>query len=301
MEGTNRVVALFQRDVDFFLNLTTDHNRTLAWLRDQRLLPTQRVCCGQNCIQGVNNRSIDGLMFRCTQCRAKYSIREGTRWGKFRRIPLIVLTRLIFYYFPNQFSARRAHTALRGVHIDISYATVKRIFNNVRASISRFMLEEVYQTPLRGRIQMDEALFSHRAGGGRRGLRQVWVIGLVEERTSEAFCFVVPNRNSGTINNLITNYVLAGSLIIHDGWGGYQRIPRAYRHHRYLHDRDDINNTARIEGVWGELRAFIRNIYSAGVVEGNMTTVIQEINFRRRCRTRNVSFTQELTDILENY
>jgi len=40
----------------------------------------------------------------------------------------------------------------------------------------------------------------------------------VEERTYEAFCFVVENRNSGIINNLVTRHILGGSYIIHDGW-----------------------------------------------------------------------------------
>ena len=227
MDGTNRAALLFQQDANFFLQLTTNHQRTVTWLREQRLLPSERVCCGDNCVLGVNARSIDGQMFRCSHCGAKYNIREGTRWERFRRIPLIVLTRLIFYFFANEYSARRAHTALRTIHIGLSYATVKRVFSNVREAISRYMVEDLYETPLRGRIQIDEALFTHRAGTGRRGLRQVWVVGLLEERTSEAFCFIVQNRNSGTINRLIMNYIIAGSLIIHDGWGGYRRIPRA--------------------------------------------------------------------------
>ena len=32
---------------------------------------------------------------------------------------------------------------------------------------------------------MDETLFTHRAGDERRSLRQVWVVGMLEEGTSE--------------------------------------------------------------------------------------------------------------------
>ena len=123
----------------------------------------------------------------------------------------------------------------------------------------------------------------------------------MEERTYEAFCFVVENRNSGIINNLVTRHILGGSYIIHDGWRGYDRIPDNYRHHRYSQQEDDEDNTSRIEGLWGELRAFVRNIYSAGIVEGNIRTFIQEMNFRRRCRTMRLPLVEELIFVLRNY
>jgi len=187
------------------------------------------------------------------------------------------------------------------INVGISYATMKRIYSEVREVIANYMLLEIYNTPLRGRIQIDEALFTHRAGPGRRGLRQVWVVGMIEERSSEVFCFVVPTRNARVINGLITTHCLFGSYIIHDGWGGYSRIPNTYTHHRYRHHINDPDNTSRIEGVWGELRAFMRNIYSGGVVETNVRSLIQELVFRRRCRERNLVFIDELVYALNNY
>ena len=42
---------------------------------------------------------------------------------------------------------------------------------------------------IRGRIQTDEARFTHHAGAGRREIRQFWVVGMLEERSSEVYCF----------------------------------------------------------------------------------------------------------------
>jgi len=248
MHRTQRIEGLFGQDQEFFSHLTLSHERTVNWMRDEGLLPSERFCCNQACRLGANNRSIDGQMFHCRVCRTKYSVREGTRWERFRRVPLIVLIRTIFHYFPNQYSARKAFEALERSHVNISYATVKRIYQTVRTSIAEYMTGVIYNTPLRGRIQVDEALFTHRAGPGRRGRRQVWVVGFLEERSGEAYVFVVRNRNATTINQLIVHNIMAGSFIIHDGWGGYNRIPNVYRHHRYLHGNDP-NNTSRIEGV----------------------------------------------------
>ena len=124
---------------------------------------------------------------------------------------------------------------------------------------------------------------------------------MLEERSSEAFCFVVQDRNHVSMNQLIRTHILPGSYIIHDGWAAYRRIPRDYTHHRYRQDPNDRDNTSRIEGLWGELRAFIRNIYSAGVVEGNLASVIQELLFRRRCRERGLDMLEELAEVLARH
>ena len=298
MQNTRRIQTLFQRNIEFIINLTTNHQATLNWMREQELLPNIRRCCGGTCGIYRNTRSIDGEMFRCGTCRRKYNIRGGTLWEDFRRIPLVLLVRLVFHHFVNGNSAKRAHVSLAEAGLHIGYVTLKRVYKRVRSGIESYMFNEVYRNLMRGRIQIDEALFTHRSGPGRRGFRQVWVVGMLEERSSEAYCFVVRNRNHASINQIIRTHVLPGAYIIHDGWGGYRRIPREYQHHRYTHDPNDRDNTSRIEGVWGELRAFIRNIYSAGVVEGNVNSIIQELVFRRRCRELNLGLRDALVEAL---
>jgi len=298
MENTRNIENRFQAQVNFFLNLTTSHQATLQWLRENELLPSRRTCCNELSTICRNSNSIDGEMFRCTRCGSKENIREGTRWQAFRRVPLVLLVRLIFYYYANEYSARRAFDDFAAAQVEISYATVKRVYCMVRNSVADFMILEVYEEPLRGRVQVDEALFTHRAGPGRRGLRQVWVVGFLEEATGEAFCFVVNDRNSRTINQLIVNHCHPGTYLIHDGWQGYSRIPHIFQHHRFLKGRDDPDNTPRIEGVWGEMRGFLRNIYSAGVVETNVRMMIQELVWRGGCRDRGFELSDELIEIL---
>jgi len=161
------------------------------------------------------------------------------------------------------------------------------------------MTEVIYNASLRGRIHVDEALFTHRVGSGRRGTRQVWVVGYLEERSGKAYAFVVRNRNSTTINQLIVHNILADSFIIHDGWEGTIESPTfTVITGTCMRMILIIQAESRI---MGELRAFIRNIYSAGIVEGNIRIMIQETNFRRRCRTRGLSPTEEFIYILLNH
>ena len=91
---------------------------------------------------------------------------------------------------------------------------------------------------------------------------------MMERRSGIAYVFVVPNRTHVVINNLIRRYTLRGSLIIHNGWQSSTRIPAPWRHIDVNHD--ETTTTSQVEGIWGQLRARIRNIYSEGIVEGNI-------------------------------
>jgi len=190
-----------------------------------------------------------------------------------------VLVRVVFHDFVHQISAARSARRLVRAGITISARTIRRIFNDVRRLILRHMQHQVFTGLLRGAIEVDEALFTHRAGPGPRGARQIWAVGLVERRSGTAFVFVVPNRTHVVINNLIRRYTLRGSLIIHDGWQGYSRIPPPWRCINV--SQDESTTTSQVEGLWGQLRARIRNMYSGGVVEGNIEEVLTEVLWRR--------------------
>src|SRR5205809_6908994 len=101
------------------------------------------------------------------------------------------------------------------MQINIGYTTLKKIYSRLRECITSHMEGDIYRERLSGTIQMDEAMFTHREGPGRRGLRQVWIVGMIEERTSESYCFQLRNRSHATINRLILQYIEPHSLIIH--------------------------------------------------------------------------------------
>ena len=281
MERNLQAVHVLRQDINVILRVTQDHYQTLQWLRENHLLRSSFTCCQLQCNIIKDKTRLDGEEFRCVNrlCRRKFSIRFGTLWENFRRIPLVVLVRLAFYYYIEGISASRASRFLNNAGFRITARSVRRIYSDIRRIILNYVQRHVFTGLLRGTIEVDEALFTHRSGPGRRGLRQVWAIGLVERRSGLAYVFVVPDRTSATINGLIRRYTLRGSLIVHDGWHGYTRIPQPWRH---INVNDNENyNTSQVEGLWGQLRAKIRNIYSAGVVEGNVEEVLTEVLWRR--------------------
>lgn len=62
---------------------------------------------------------------------------------------------------------------------------------------------------LEGNIQMDEALFAHSAGDEVwRGLRQVWVVGMIEENKDAYFERLQPDRGVGSWNILLEKHIV---------------------------------------------------------------------------------------------
>ena len=298
MERNIQAALFLRQDMNQILHVTQDHYQTLQWLRENQLLRPSFTCCQLRCNIIADRTRLDGEEFRCVNrgCRRRFSIRVGTVWENFRRVPLVVLVRLVFYYYIEEISASKAARFLQRTGFILSSRAVRRIYSDVRRMVLNHMQRHVFPGLLRGTIEIDEALFTHRAGPGRRGLRQVWAIGLVERRSGLGYVFIVPDRTSATINRLIRRYTLRGSLIIHDGWHGYTRIPQPWRQINV--NTNDNYTTSQVEGLWGQLRARIRNIYSAGVVEGNVEEVLTEVLWRRNVDFEASNHLDSLIDIM---
>lgn len=105
-------------------------------------------------------------------------------------------------------------------------------------------------------VEIDESKFGKRKYNNGHPVEGVWVVGGVE-RTAQRKCFMVtvPNRNSETMETIITNHVLPGSIIHTDFWRAYNGIVEwnmNYVHRTVNHQEGFINaegtHTNTIEG-----------------------------------------------------
>jgi len=118
MDRTELITNLLREHTNLILTITTNHFETLAWLRENQLLPSIHRCCNQANLPMVNNGRIDGQYFRCSVCSSQYNVRIGTIWERLRRIPLVLLTRLAFYYFVNRINARETTKQIKEMGIN---------------------------------------------------------------------------------------------------------------------------------------------------------------------------------------
>lgn len=103
-----------------------------------------------------------------------------------------------------------------------------------------------------------ESLFTHNAGD------QQWVVWLINTLINELRLELIEVRSENTLNNIIEKHVAPGNVICSDSWSGYNFLSRpnsGYQHNVANHHQGIFGLTSRIEGVWGEIKSLIKNMY----------------------------------------
>src|SRR5439155_11839878 len=78
---------------------------------------------------------------------------------------------------------------------------------------------------------------------------------------------IIPNSSGPTLGAKIHEFVIPGSMLFTDEWGGYGRAGKKYRHRRIRH-RDRIYvegdvHTQTIEGFFGHFKTDVRGTHHA--------------------------------------
>ncbi|KCZ74820.1 hypothetical protein H311_04212, partial [Anncaliia algerae PRA109] len=110
-------------------------------------------------------------------------------------------------------------------------------------------------------VQLDESKFGKRKYNRGHRVEGAWVFAGVEV-TEERKCFavIVEKRDSETLNDIILKHVIPGSIVITDGWKGYNlfKTDFNYVHHWVNHSisfkNSDGFHTNTIEGTFNAMK-----------------------------------------------
>ena len=94
----------------------------------------------------------------------------------------------------------------------------------------------------------------------------MWVVGLINIDTNSIRLEVVENLNSETMKEIIVKHVGEGNTINSDSWSAYNFLDNSdsgYQHNVYKHANGIFGLTSRIEGIWSEIKATIKKIYTS--------------------------------------
>ncbi|KAG0421705.1 hypothetical protein DMUE_6269, partial [Dictyocoela muelleri] len=115
-------------------------------------------------------------------------------------------------------------------------------------------------------FEIDEThIFTRKNNQGRilKG-QKYWVIGIISRSTKKIRLIVTTSRSHIIINNFITKYIPVNSIIMTDGWPGYNKLNSlGYYHQVVNHRRGFINpentyiHTNNIERLWRSLKEFL--------------------------------------------
>ena len=236
-------------------------------------LPGPIICkCGNKnfTIQIDNSRKTSNIVWRCTnyKCRAKINIKINSFFDYFSKLTLYNIYEVIKCFICFNFNKKKAFEYLtKEKNINISLKAIKEIYQKIRYILYRYyyiLYQSEYLGPKDSQdcYAIDESLFTHTKNG-----TQVWVIGIINNRTKEFRLEASKYRDTNTIKKFLYKFIDSGNIIISDGWSGYNFISNfnGLAHEVHNHGAWDfglgMHTTSFIESLWSSLKSQIKNTY----------------------------------------
>jgi len=133
---------------------------------------------------------------------------------------------------------------------ELSEITIREWFDKFRANLT----DSDWLKPLANTVQMDEAFFKDRAVIAAKDINSKRVVLRVIKKSE------VQKQN---IVQFVARHVAPGSVLCSDGGGVYRGIQNSWPvdHQHEVHSKFQFQITSEIEGIFGNLRTFIRRKY----------------------------------------
>ncbi|HEX9380640.1 MAG TPA: IS1595 family transposase, partial [Gaiellaceae bacterium] len=158
-----------------------------------------------------------------------------------------------------------------GVH----YKTAWRMFNKIR---NELMVQN--DEPLSGEVEADEthvggkprqsernALYRQGVPNRARNYRKHQIVFGAVERRGRVVAKVIPNSGGPLLRETVQTFVIPGSMLFTDDYGGYATLGGKYRHRRIKHSAriyvDGNVHTQTIEGFFGLFKTGVRGAHHA--------------------------------------
>lgn len=191
--------------------------------------------CRSRSVYRLENR------YHCKRCRKHFSLLSAT-WLKGMKLSLRTFWLLLWCW------TQRVPILQTMKLCHLSEEAVRRWFREFRLHLPQ--LEPI----LEGKVQMDEAYF--------KSLSLI----LAKQERSKKIAHQVIFKNSVDRNeaaNFLFQHVKPRSQLRTDGSGIYQGINKWWpvKHKRDIHRKFEFGLTSEIEGMFGNLRTFIRRMY----------------------------------------
>ena len=258
-----------------FMREFPDDNACLEWLWRTRHSPDGETAHCPKCDQDRTFKRYATTQRRqswtCTACGHHVHPTAGTIFHKsstslhlwFYAMYLITSTRC-------GISAKHLEREL-GVH----YKTAWRMFNKIR---NELMVQN--DEPLSGEVEADEthvggkprqsernALYRQGVPNRARNYRKHQIVFGAVERRGRVVAKVIPNSGGPLLRETVQTFVIPGSMLFTDDYGGYATLGGKYRHRRIKHSAriyvDGNVHTQTIEGFFGLFKTGVRGAHHA--------------------------------------
>lgn len=201
--------------------------------------------------------------YHCRKCRKHFSLLSGT-WLKSMKLSLRTFWSLLWCW-------TQKIPVLQTMSIcHLSEEAVRHWFREFRLHLPQF------EPILAGKIQMDEAYF--------KSLSLI----LAKQEKSKKLAYEIifkSSVNKTEATRFLYQHVKPKSTLQTDGSGIYKGIDRWWqvRHRKDIHRKWEFGLTSEVEGMFGNLRTFIRRMYHH-VTPEYMPEIVSEFCIRPACR-----------------
>jgi ribosomal protein L37AE/L43A len=213
--------------------------------------------CGRACHVQTLERD---KLWRCRKCRNRFSLTSIT-WLKGMKIKVPDLYTLIWCW-QKKINVEQTH-----YFTGLSIPTVRRYYELFRDNLSldHFVI-------LKDKVQMDEAF-----------VKGAFIIGMKDIKAKKIKLEVIKKKapEKHDAMELIFQHVKPGSTLQTDGGSIYRGCEKWWPliHKRDIHKRFEFGLTSEIEGIWANLRTFIRRMYHHVTVE-KLPKIVAEFEAR---------------------
>lgn len=221
----------------------------------------KKVTC-PNCGKKIHVLEIEkNKRWRCRKCRNKFSI-TSVNWLKGMKISVRHLWCLIWCW-QQKLNVQQVQSL-----VNLSIPTIRRYYELFRDNLNVDI-----DVILEGKVQADEMF-----------VKGAFIMGAKDINNKKIKLNVVfqkyPNKKDAM--NLIYNHIKPGSDLYTDGSGIYIGCKNWWpikNHKRDIHNKWEFSLTSEIEGIWANLRTFIRRMYHHVTLE-KLPKVVAEFEAR---------------------
>ena len=181
--------------------------------------------------------------YRCKNCRKPFSLTSGT-WLNNMKLPW-QLFYLLLWCFLNHIPIIQTQKITK-----LSIPTIRGWYEKFRQNIPK----KDFLSLLSGNVQMDEAYSRGKVVIGAKDIKNKKIVLRVLDKE------YVQKQN---ISQFVARHIAPGSVLCTDGGGYYKGIDKFWpvAHRKDIHKKWEFELTSEIEGLFGNLRTYIRRKY----------------------------------------
>ena len=209
-------------------------------------------------------RSLDGMCFRCTKCKAQKSIRAQS---------FLMDCKLSLPVFASMVYLLQTEMLLKYIAeiLDINPHTVTDYANLLREEYGRDLIRDgrMLGGPER-RVQIDESLLAkskRTRNNHARPVKEQWIFGAYEVDEKVGWIQLVYRKDAETLIPLIQSWCSPGSIIVPDGWAAYNGLTTCgFQHEVVVHENHYVDpitgiHTNNVEAFWQRCKRTFKRIY----------------------------------------